>query len=179
MMRFKSSAARLRAVCFVMGLAAAAVAVQVAWAELEGPTKNDLYVTKAVTTLLPSEHLSRHPLNDEMAERCLKSFLKTLDPMKVYFNQSDVDGFMRRQDELDDLASKGDISFAYTVFNTFLQRIDGRLKIIDEMLTKDHDFTVDEEMVTDLEVATYARNESEARESFEPNNDGRILRRLR
>ena len=164
MMRFKSPAGRLRAVCFLSGLAAVAVAVQVAWAELEGPTKNDLYVTKAVTTLLPSEHLSRHPLNDEMAERCLKSFLKTLDPMKVYFNQSDVDGFMRRQHELDDLASKGDISFSYTVFNTFLKRIDDRLKIIDEMLATQHDFTVDEEMISDADAATYARNDAEARE---------------
>jgi carboxyl-terminal processing protease len=164
MMRFKSSAARLRAACLILGLVAAAVAVPVAWAELEGPTRNDLYVTKAVTTLLPSEHLSRHALNDEMAERCVKSFLKTLDPMKVYFNQSDVDGFLRRQHELDDMATKGDISFAYNVFNTFLKRIDDRLKVIDEMLATEHDFTVDEEMITDPDATTYALNDAEARE---------------
>ena len=165
MRRFRSSAA-LRAVCFFSGLLATAVAVRVAWAELEGPAKNDPYITKAVTALLPTEHLSRHALNDEMAERGLKSFLKTLDPMKVYFNQSDIDAFTSKQNELDDLASKGDISFAYTVFNRFLERVDERVKIIDQVLAMEHDFTVDEEMISDADVATYAKNEAEAREKW-------------
>jgi carboxyl-terminal processing protease len=139
-------------------------AVRVAWAELTGPSRNDQYVTKAVTLLLERDHLSRHALNDEISERCLKTFLKTLDPMKVYFNQSDVDGFMKRRGELDDLASKGDISFAYTVFNTFLSRIDERLKIIDEMLATQHDFTIDEEMISDGDAASYAKDLAEAKE---------------
>ena len=48
---------------------------------------------------------------------------------------------------------KGDISFAYDVFNTFLQRVDERVKFVDELLAMPHDFTVDEEMITDPDAA--------------------------
>lgn len=164
MRRRKSTAAGVRAACFFCGLAITALAVRVAWAELNGPAKNDTYITKAVTALLPTEHLSRHALDDQMAERGLKSFLKTLDPMKVYFLQADVDGFHREQSKLDDQALKGDVSFAYTVFHVFLKRIDERLKMIDELLPQQHDFTVDEEMVSDGDHASYAKNDAEARD---------------
>ena len=46
--------------------------------------------------------------------------MKPLDPMKLYFYQSDVDEFKQHQDELCDWISKGDITFAYTVFRTVL-----------------------------------------------------------
>ena len=54
--------------------------------------------------------------------------------MKVYFYQSDIDEFMQHKDELCDAIRKGDISFAYTVFRTFLQRVDERVKTVDELL---------------------------------------------
>ena len=38
---------------------------------------------------------------------------------------------------------------AYTIFNRFLKRVDERVKLVDELLGMEHDFTVDEEMVTD------------------------------
>ena len=116
----------LRAWLILVGAVAAVAVVRIAWAELQ-PARNDAYVAKAVSALLPSEHLSKHALNDEVAERALKTYLKTLDPMKVYFNQADVDGFRQRVKELDDQVLKGDISFAYEVFNTFLKRVDERL----------------------------------------------------
>lgn len=161
MTRLRNSAYRLRAWLVIGGLFGAVVAVRMGWAELQ-PVRNDAYVAKAVTALLPSEHLSKHALNDEIAERALKTYLKTLDPMKVYFNQSDVDAFKSRATTLDDQVLKGDINFAYEVFNTFLKRVDERLKIVDKVLAMDQDFTVDEEMVSDADVAAYAKNDAEA-----------------
>ncbi len=96
----------------------------------------------------------------------MKSFLKMLDPMKVYFYQSDVDAFMLRQNDLDDLVRRGDISFAYTVFQTFLKRIDERVKLVDEFLAMKHDFTANETMIIDRDAAKYARNEAEARQKW-------------
>ncbi len=59
--------------------------------------------------MLLQEHLSRHPLDKEIAARWMKTFLKSLDPMKVYFYQSDVDEFTQRQDDLVKLIEKYDI----------------------------------------------------------------------
>ena len=135
---------------------------RVVWADPAGPTSMDHNVTIAVTRLLDQQHLSQHPLNDEISQRGLKSFLKMLDPMKVYFYQSDVDHFERSGNQLDDMARRGDVQFAYDVFQTFLQRVDERVKLVDEALAMKHDFTVDEQMVIDRDAAHYAKNPAEA-----------------
>jgi carboxyl-terminal processing protease len=115
-----------------------------------------------VSSLLSQQHLLRHPLDKEMSERCLKSFLKAIDPMKVYFYQSDIDNFMQHKDELCDAIRKGDVNFAYTVFRTFLERVDERIKMVDELLAKPQDFTVDENMVVDRDSVQYSRDPAEA-----------------
>jgi carboxyl-terminal processing protease len=132
-----------------------------AWSDPLTPGPNDRYIILAVTSLL-KQHLKRHPLDQEISERCLKTFLKTLDPWKVYFYQSDVDGFMRHKDELSNAIVNKDVSFAYDVFRTFLKRVDERVKTVDELLAMPHDFTVDEQMVSDRDAAQYPRDASEA-----------------
>ncbi len=133
-----------------------------AWADPTAPVPMDRQIALSVAKLVKLEHLSRHPLDKEISERCLKEFLKQLDSRKIYFYQSDVDEFSKHKDELADAIGRGDISFAYTVFRTFLQRVDERVKMADEALAMPHDFTVDEEMVTDRDAAQYARTPAEA-----------------
>ncbi|MBI2825603.1 MAG: carboxy terminal-processing peptidase [Planctomycetia bacterium] len=135
-----------------------------AWGEISKPGDEDHNVTLAVAQLLRTQHISKHPLDNEISHRFLERFLKTLDPMKLYFEQSDVDAFKKSQLDLDDAARRGDVRFAYDVFNVFLHRVDERIKMVDELLKMDHDFTVDEEMVIDPEAATYAKGPSEARD---------------
>jgi len=132
------------------------------WAEPTAPTASDRQVTLAVTWLLRRDHLLRRPLDDEISRRCFKLFLKTLDPAKLYFYQSDVDRFRQRENDLDDLAKKGNVDFAYEVFRTFLQRVDERVQMVDQLLAMQHDFTVDEQMLVDREKAVYPKTRAEA-----------------
>lgn len=144
-------------------------AVQVSLAELNGPTASDRNTTLAVVNLMRAEHLSRHPLDTEIAQRTVKGFIKMLDPTKYYFYQSDVDAFMAEAypaegDSLDQKLKNGDTAFAHKVYSTLLKRIDERLKVIDELLAAKHDFTVDEEIVVDTDTAVYPKDAAEARE---------------
>ncbi len=134
--------------------------------ELTTPSARDRQITLAVVSLLGREHLSTHELDDEISRRTFKKFLQALDPMKLYFYQSDIDAFAHYQDRLDDMARRGDISFAYLVFKTFLERIDERVAAVDELLAMEHDFTVDEKMIVDRDQLDYARNAEEARERW-------------
>ena len=45
-----------------------------------------------------------------MSERWLKNYIKTLDPLKVYFTQADIDEFNQHNHDLDDWARQGDVS---------------------------------------------------------------------
>lgn len=131
-----------------------------------GPSAADRQVTLSVVQLLLRDHLLQRPLDDEISQRALQSFLKSLDPWKVYFFQSDVDEFRQYANRLDDLARRGDVSFAYKVFDRFLQRVGERVQLVDELLAADHDFTAEEQMLTDRDEARYPATAAEARDRW-------------
>ncbi len=135
-------------------------------ADLVKPRPNDRHVTSVVTTLIRREHLSKHPLDNEISERGLKAFLEALDPMKMYFQQSDFDEFMKRQDDLDDMLMDKDISFAYTIFERFLVRVEERVKLIDELLKQQFDFQLEEMLATDPDTIQYARDAQEVQDRW-------------
>ncbi len=140
---------------------AAAVAAPVV-ADVIAPKPIDRQITLSVVELIKRCHYSRHPLDAEISRRWMKTFMKALDPMKLYFYQSDADEFSKYNDELCNLVRRSDVSFAYVVFNRFLQRVDERVKMVDEVLSKPLDFTVDEEMVIDRDLAQYPKTPEEA-----------------
>ena len=84
----------------LIGLFVAACASTVVLADPAGPNAEDRQVAVAVVELLRRDHLSGHPMDDEISERCLELYLKSLDPWKLYFYQSDVDVFKRREHDL-------------------------------------------------------------------------------
>jgi carboxyl-terminal processing protease len=122
----------------------------------------DKQTAKEVAKLLQERHLSRRPLNDEASERAFDLFIKTLDSAKVYFMQSDIDEFAVNKSQIDDMLIKGDLSFAFSVFDRFLQRVDQRVEMANRMVDEINDLTTDEEMVVDPKDLEYPKTEEEA-----------------
>jgi len=89
--------------------------------KLGTPRANDRQIARMVTSLIKREHLSKHPLDDEISQRGLHLFIKALDNRKLYFTQADIAEFEKSKNDLDDQVNGGDVSFAYTVFNRFQQ----------------------------------------------------------
>ena len=116
--------------------------------------------------LMERDHLTGQRIDATMAERCIKSFIKDLDPLKLFFYQSDVDEFMAKRDQLAELFKRGDIRFAYDVFTRFLARVDERIALAEADLNKPHDFKVDEEMIRDPDAMKFARTPEEAAERW-------------
>ncbi len=130
------------------------------------PGPNDRQITLAVRSYLEREHFLRRPIDDEVAQRWFDIFIETLDPMKVYFLQSDIDAFSQKRPLLDDLVKRGDVSFAYEVFGRFLQRVDSRLPLIEQLLKAPLDFTTPESIVIDRKQTTWAKSEAEAEDAW-------------
>jgi carboxyl-terminal processing protease len=166
--------AAVRVVAFTLGLsllaaaagraeqpptALAANAVQQTAAK---PGPNDRQITLAVRSYLEREHFTRRPIDDEIARRWFGIFIESLDPMKNYFLQSDIDAFTQKRDSLDDLVKRGDVSFAYEVYNRFLERVDARLPLIEKLINMPHDFTKPESIIVDRDDTVWAANEAEA-----------------
>ena len=135
-------------------------------AELDKPTAKDRRVTLLISSLVQRQHLSKHAMDDEISGRALKTFFKTIDPLKLYFLQTDIDEFMKQRDKIDDMIRKGDVSIAYTIYNRYLERVDERVKTALELIKEKHDFTVEEYMISKAEKMQYAKNAAEARERW-------------
>ena len=137
--------ARLNNLRLLSLLLAWSLALPLAGAELASePRPRDRQVAVLVTTLLESQHLSNHPLDEEIAKRTLDQFLKRLDPQKLYFNQSDVDQFLKLAGQLKDRLSNHDLTIAYTIFHRFQQRVLEHSKTIDKLLSDKFNFNLDE-----------------------------------
>ena len=135
-------------------------------AKLSGPRASDRQVTRAVNKLIKDDHVSKHPLDDEISQRGLHLFIKSLDHRKLYFTQGDIADFEKAKNDLDDQVSNGDLSFAYTVYQKLLARIDERVAQIDELLKGDFDFTQDEVLSVNWDKQESPKDAAEAKERW-------------
>ena len=148
--------------------AAAWLPSQVEAKPLEGPRVQDRQIARVVSKMVSDEHLIRgkQPLDDKISSRSLEQFIKAFDNRKLYFYQSDIDEFEKYKDKLDDMVRKGDISFAYLLFNRFIQRVDERVAVVDDLLKEDFDFTQDESLSTDWDKLPFSKDAAEAKDRW-------------
>jgi carboxyl-terminal processing protease len=101
-------------------------------------------VARNVARRLPAMHLTRMPLNDEIASRALSLYLDKLDYDRTVFLASDIEEFRNESDKLDDAVKNGDLAFAFHVFATYKARLRNRTACVDDLLGKRFDFDVPE-----------------------------------
>lgn len=113
-----------------------------------------------------NQHLLRRKLDDEISRRAFKKFLKSLDPWKLYFYQSDYEEFAKDEENLDDMFLTGRLDFAFKVYNRLLERIEERVVMANEWIDADLDYTKNETLNVDQDSITYPRSPEEARERW-------------
>lgn len=122
--------------------------------------------TQLVAKMTENFHLNQHTIDDNISSKLVDKFIKDLDPQKLYFYESDIANFNQYRKSLDDMLRKGNVDFANLVFDTFLKRVDERATIIDQLIDADHDFTLDEEIMSDADDMTWAKNKAELDERW-------------
>jgi len=146
----------------IFGALVLLVAIIGAQAPSLNPSLSDQITARYVVALLESSHLSQPTINDEIAKKWCRNFLKALDPRKVYFVKADVDAFLALDTTLDDKIKEGDLDFARMVFDKFLKRSDERLAAALEIIKQKPDFTTDESIIDDPDRIDYPADEKEA-----------------
>ena len=95
----------------------------------------------SVAKALEQLHYTRHPLDNDMSERLLHTYIDTLDYNKLFFTQHDIDGFEKKYGtELDDDIWLGQLDPAYSIYDLYLKRVDARVAKIKALL-KEEKFT--------------------------------------
>lgn len=134
--------------------------------KIEQPSPQDRQVARVIAQLMPRHHVSARTVDDEISKRALKLFISSLDPLKLYFYQSDVDEFGRNSTLIDDMVRQGDLSLSYRIFERFIERVDQRVSVAMDLLKGDFNFDVDETIIIDPDAALYATNPDEARDRW-------------
>lgn len=120
------------------------------------PSAKDRQITLTVRILMTRQHLTKHKLDDEISQRALVTFLKALDPMKLYFLQDDINEFDAKKNDIDDMINEGKLDFAFTVFDRLMERMVESVTAANRMIDEKHDFTKDEYLSTDWDNLEYA-----------------------
>ena len=131
-----------------------------------GPQDDNVATAKLVATMVEKFHISHHQLDDDVSRKVFNKYLSDLDPMKLYFLQSDIDEFSKYETKLDDLVKQGNSDFAYMAFDRYLQRMKQRIATAQKLIDSDFDFTVDESMVTDAKQLPWAASAAELDERW-------------
>jgi carboxyl-terminal processing protease len=126
----------------------------------------DQETARLVASMISKYHISQKPLDDRISAMLLNRFLKELDPQKMYFLKSDVDELAKYRDHLDDLIKRGNVDFAYEVFDLYLKRLDERLAVAKKLVESQHDFSIDESMAIDGDDLAWAADVKEANERW-------------
>lgn len=134
--------------------------------QLSSNAPADQETAKLVASMISKYHISQKPLDDRISAMLLNRFVKELDPQKLYFLKSDIDGLARYKDHLDELLKVGKVDFAYEVFALYLKRLDERLVVAHQLIDAPHDFTIDESMDIDGDQIPWATDVKEINERW-------------
>jgi len=140
--------------------------VAVVGAQAPSPAPVDGLTARVVVQLVESGHMAKPKIDDEIAKKWCKNFIKELDPQKNYFLKADVDEFNAQATTLDDKIREGNLDFARLVFARYLKRSDERLATVNELLKEKPDFTVDETIIDDPDLYDFPASDQEAHERW-------------
>jgi carboxyl-terminal processing protease len=106
-------------------------------------------------------HYKKVQLNDSLSQSIFNDYISDLDNNKLYFLQSDIDGFEKNKSKFYTFLKEGNLKPAFEVFNTFKVRVNERMKNIDKLLKQNFDFTVNESFTPNREKANWAKTPEE------------------
>lgn len=126
------------------------------------PTVRDRSIAQNFSRILEVRHISQKKIDVGVSQRSFDLLMKSIDPMKIYFTQDDIDAFRAKyRNSYALMVKKGDLTPAFAIYNKFLERVDQRCALAQKILEEPLDFTVDEEIVRDKDLLEFPKTDEE------------------
>ncbi|UNM97103.1 carboxy terminal-processing peptidase [Ignatzschineria rhizosphaerae] len=132
-------------------------------AVIAAPSYNEQLINSAHSAILAQYHYDRLPIDNVLSERIYTLYLKALDPQKVFFTQSDIDGFEQYRYQFDDFVKRSQLDVPYDMYRLLLQRMDEQYALVKELLAEDYDFDVDKKIIIQRKDEAYAKDQAALR----------------
>lgn len=126
----------------------------------EVPKPEQLQIISALTgELFNKQHYRQHPIDPEISRDFYHEFFRLIDPNRLFFTAEDMKKFEPMQLSLGSKLQQGDVSFAFQVYNRFMERFEEYVRFVEEELKKECDFTTDEVFQPDRSKLPWAEND--------------------
>lgn len=124
---------------------------------------------EAEAAALSAQFLERYayrpvPLDDALSVKVMNKYIKSLDPDRMLFTQSDIDAFAKDSKKIDDAIQNKNLDIPFSMFKIYNQRVVERMTYARSLLKNGFDFTVQEDYPLSREDAPWAKTEEQANE---------------
>ncbi|RYY58841.1 MAG: tail-specific protease [Chitinophagaceae bacterium] len=124
-------------------------------------------ILKLVGSMLSQAHYSPQDINDDFSKKIFSKYLKDLDGEKNMFLQSDINALSKKyENRIDDEIKGAPVEFFKAAGAVFQTRMEENSKVVDQILAKPFDFTVEEKVNLDGDKLSYAGTEAELHERW-------------
>ena len=131
----------------------------------EDPKEKYQKILRNVGIVLEQGHYSPKKIDDKFSKEVLERYLKTLDPDKYIFLQSDINAFKKYETVIDDEIHGAPLKSFYDISNVYKKRLDETAAISRDILTKTFDFNLNEYYETDGDKKKFASTTEERYDS--------------
>ncbi|MGR8920512.1 MAG: carboxy terminal-processing peptidase [Gammaproteobacteria bacterium] len=143
-----------------LGLPAQATAPVVAIEELK-PLPEHRRATRLITHVIANYHYKNVVLDDALSRSILERYVETLDPMRSYFLEADIDEFNAHADRIDDYLRSSSLTPLFEIFVRFRERLAERVEYAVSLLDDEFHFDIDDTVELDREDAPWATSTAE------------------
>ncbi len=113
---------------------------------------------KIIDELLEQFHYKNYELDNEFSHKILASYLKELDPARLYFTQQDINQINKHRDLFDDDIRNGNLKPSLGIFRLYQQRVKERSAYAEKRVLEPFDFSVNESYILDHSKLAWAKD---------------------
>lgn len=132
----------------------------------DNPKSRYTKVLRNVGILLEEGHFSPKKIDDAFSRSVLKKFTEDLDGDKNIFLESDIQGFKKFEDKIDDEIHGSELESFYAVNEVYLKRLNEVASLYNDILAKPFDFSKDESVNMDGDKLDFPKNEAERQDTW-------------
>ncbi|MGY5812262.1 carboxy terminal-processing peptidase [Rhizobium sp. LEGMi198b] len=148
--------------CAFLAIAPSAYALETGSPPVLTPLQQQAQAAHLSAQFLTRFHYRPVPLDDALSGTIMNRFIKSLDPDRVLFLQSDIDRFMADGAKIDDAINHEDLKIPFSIFNTYEQRVVDRMSYARSLLNQKLDFTVQEDYPLVRDKEPWPQSEAES-----------------
>jgi carboxyl-terminal processing protease len=159
-----------------LAIAPAAYALEVEQPPVLAPLQQQGQAARLSAQFLTRFGYKPVPLDDALSVKIMTRFIKSMDPDRMLFLQTDIDKFMADSTNIDDAIKGEDLQIPFSMFNVYEQRVVGRMGYARNLLKQNLDFSAQETYSLLRDEAPWPQSEAESDDLWRKRVKGDWLR---